>query len=79
MPDTQCSVRGFGSFLLEKMYSFTSIQFFKKSFYAVENTAEQHYRLLNTLESINHNGYLYCAFARNILVHMKSLEVRFAL
>ena len=42
------------------MYSFTSRQFFFKKFYAVENTAEQHYGLLNILELISHNGYLYC-------------------
>ena len=45
---------------LEKMYSFNSWHVFLKSFYAVENIAEQHYRLPNALELINHNGYLYC-------------------
>ena len=34
--------------------------YLKKSFYEVENKAEQHYRLLNTLKLIDHNSYLYC-------------------
>ena len=46
------------------MYSFDSTQSFRKSFYAIENTADQHHRLLNTLELINHNGYFYCFFKK---------------
>ena len=42
------------------MYSFTTRDLIKKSSYQVENTAEQHYRLLNTLKLIDHDGYLYC-------------------
>ena len=42
------------------MYSFDSWQSFRKSFYAIENAAELHYRLLNTLNLIVLNGYLYC-------------------
>ena len=42
------------------MYSFDSRQTFRKSFYAIENTAELHYRLLNTLNLVVHNCYLYC-------------------
>ena len=42
------------------MYSFDSRQTFRKSFYAIENTAELHYRLLNASDFTVHNGYLYC-------------------
>ena len=42
------------------MYSFDRRQSFRKSFYAIENTVELHYRLLNTLNLIVDNGYLYC-------------------
>ena len=58
------------------MYSFTARDLFKESVYEVENTAEQHYRLLNTLKLIDHDGYLYC-FCKKFLVHRKSLEVHF--
>ena len=42
------------------MYSFECRQSFRKSFYAIENTAELHYRLLNASDFTVHNGYLYC-------------------
>ena len=47
------------------MYSFDSMLSFRKSFYAIENAAELHYRLLNTLNLIIHNAYLYCFCNKN--------------
>ena len=42
------------------MYSFDSRASFRKSFYAIKSTADLHYGLLNTLNLIFYNGYLYC-------------------
>ena len=41
------------------MYLFDSKESPRKKFYAIENTAGLHDRLLNTLNLIVHNGYLY--------------------
>ena len=56
LPDTQRFIFRF----LENMYSFHSRASFRKSFYAIKSTADLHYRLLNTLNLIFYNGYLYC-------------------
>ena len=45
---------------LENVYPFDSRASFRKGFYAIKSTAELHYHLLNTLNLIFYNGYLYC-------------------